>query len=61
MENKLLRSYFNQEVRIYNLFGFLVKYESSYFLWEAHGDDAERALLSAAPIITMYNLAKLQH
>ena len=22
MENKLLRSYFNQEVRIYNLFGF---------------------------------------
>ena len=23
MENKLLRSYFNQEVRIYNLFGFL--------------------------------------
>ena len=24
MENKLLRSYFNQEVRIYNLFGFHV-------------------------------------
>ena len=37
MENKLLRSYFNQEVRIYNLFGFRLKYESSYFFGESHG------------------------
>ena len=40
MENKLLRSYFNQEVRIYNLFGFLRKYELSYFTGEAHCVDA---------------------
>ena len=41
MENKLLRSYFNQKVRIYNLFGFLAKYESSYFAREAHGGDVD--------------------
>ena len=68
MENKLLRSYFNQEVRIYNLFGFPVEYERPYFARKTHTLDRQVAVLLhqlenvlSQPVAGIDRIAEIKH